>query len=76
LGSGELLFQVMGGGLLILPSKGGSAFTHMCLIQGLTCDSHSGGVLSRGCGIVLLHLSGGDLLLVIGEVGGATRHSR
>jgi hypothetical protein len=61
------------------------------LIQGLTCGSHSddesllllvrgsGGGLSRGCGVVLFTLGGGGgrrLLIIDGEVGRATRHSR
>jgi hypothetical protein len=77
LGSGELLFQVTGDGLLLFPSEGGGA--RPCLVQGLACGSHdgdeslllsvrgSGGGLSRGCGVVLLPLGGGgDLLLVDG----------
>jgi hypothetical protein len=90
LGSGELLFQVMSDGLL-LPSEGGGTLTRPCLIQGLVCGSHdndeslllsvhsSGGGLSRGCGIVLLPLGGGDggmLPIDGGEVGVAARHSR
>jgi hypothetical protein len=91
LGSGELLFQVMGDGLLLLPSEDGGALMRPCLIQGLTCDSHgddeslpllvhgSDGGLSHGCGVLLLPFSGcgGDsLLLIDGEVGGAARHGR
>jgi hypothetical protein len=71
LGSGELLFQVTGDGLLLFPSEGGGALTRPCLIQGLACGSHggdeslllsvrgSGGGLSRGRGVVLLPLGGG-----------------
>jgi hypothetical protein len=91
LGSGELLFQVTGDGLLLLLSEGGGTLMHSCPIQGLACSSHdddesrlllvhgSGGGLSRGRGIVLLPLKGsvGDnLLLINGEVGGATRHGQ
>jgi hypothetical protein len=32
LGSGELLFQVTGDGLLLLPSEGGSVLTRRCLV--------------------------------------------
>jgi hypothetical protein len=85
LGSGELLFQVTGDGLLLFPSEGGDALARPCLIQGLACGSHGGdeslllsvrgssGGLSCGRGIVLLLLGdgGGGLLLVDGEVGGA-----
>jgi hypothetical protein len=76
--------------LLLLPSQGGGALAHPCLIQGLACGSHgsdeslllsmssSGGGLSRGRGIVLLPLSGDRRLLPIngGEVGVATWQSR
>jgi hypothetical protein len=77
LGSGELLFQVMGDGLLLFPSEGGSVLAHSCLVQGLACGSYGGG-LSRGRGVILLPLGGGDddLLLIDGEVGGAARHDR
>jgi hypothetical protein len=84
LGSDELLFQVMGDGLLLFPSEGGGVLARPCLIQGLACGSHggdeslllsvrgSGGGLSCGRGVVLLPLGGGGgLLLVDGEVGGA-----
>jgi hypothetical protein len=63
-----------------------------CLIQSLACDSHEGNeslLLSARCSgsglscnrsIVLLPLggdgNGGDLLLINGEVGGATRYGR
>jgi hypothetical protein len=89
LGSGELLFQVTGDGLLLFSSEGGGVLARPCLVQGLTCGSHdgdeslllsvrgSGGSLSRGRGVVLLPLGGGGgLLLVDGEVGGAARHDR
>jgi hypothetical protein len=71
LGSGELLFQVTGDGLLLFPSEGGGTFTRPCLVQGLACGSHggdesllllvrgSGGGLSRGCGVILLPLGSG-----------------
>jgi hypothetical protein len=71
LGSGELLFQVTGDGLLLFPSEGGGAFARPCLIQGLACGSHggdeslllsvrgSGGGLSCGRCVVLLPLGGG-----------------
>jgi hypothetical protein len=75
LGSGELLFQVMGDGLLHLSSEGGDALTYPCLIQGLVCGSHSGnkslllsvrgssGGLGRGLGrgrnVILLPISDG-----------------
>jgi hypothetical protein len=67
LGSGELLFQVRGDGLLLLPSEGSSALTCPCLVQGLACGNDeslllsmrgSGGDLSRSHGILLLPLSG------------------
>jgi hypothetical protein len=62
----------------------------MDLVQGLACGNHSGDEslllllcscldgLSRGHGIVLLPLSGGnsDLLLIDEEVGCATRHDQ
>jgi hypothetical protein len=78
LGSGELLFQVTGDGLLRLPSEGGGALVHPCLIQGLACDSHGGDeslLLSvRGSG------DGGhgdnDLFLIDGEVRVATQHGQ
>jgi hypothetical protein len=91
LGSGELLFQVTCDGRLLFPSEGGGALARPCLVQGLACGRHggdeslplsvrgSGGGLSRGRGVVLLPLGGdggGGLLLVDGEVGGATRHDR
>jgi hypothetical protein len=89
LGSGELLFQVTGDGLLLLPSMGGGVLTRPCLIQGLACGSHSGdeslllsmhdsdGGLSHGHGVLLLPLSGGgDLLLIDGEIGGVVQHGR
>jgi hypothetical protein len=89
LDNGELLFQVTGDDLLLLLSKGGSTLAHPCLVQGLACGSHggdesfllsvrgSGGGLSRGRGVVLLPLSGGDdLLLVDGEVRGDARNGR
>jgi hypothetical protein len=71
LGSGELLFQVMGDGLLLFPSEGGGTFARPCLVQGLACGSHggdeslllsvcgSGDGLSHSLGIVLLPLGGG-----------------
>jgi hypothetical protein len=71
LGSGELLFQVTGDGLLLLPSEGSSALTCPCLTQGLACDSHSNDEsillsvcsssdgLSHDYDIVLLPLGGG-----------------
>jgi hypothetical protein len=88
LGSGELLFQVTGDGLLLLPSESSGALARPCLIQGLACDSDggdkslmlsirgSGSGLSHGCGTVLLPLGGGGLLLVDGEVRGAAQHGR
>jgi hypothetical protein len=88
LGSNKLLFQVIGDGLLLLPSEGGGALTRPCLVQGLACGSYGGdeslllsvcgsdGSLSRGRGVVLLSLSGGGLLLIDGEVGGAAQHGR
>jgi hypothetical protein len=76
LGSGELLFQVTGDGLLLFPSEGGGTFTRPCLVQGLAFGSHGGG-LSCGRDVALLPLGGdGGLLLVDGEVGGAARHDR
>jgi hypothetical protein len=45
---GELLFQVMSGGLFHLPSEGGDALTRPSLIHGLTC----------GRGVILLPLEG------------------
>jgi hypothetical protein len=54
LGSGELLFQVTGDGLLLFPSEGGGAFARPCLVQGLACGSHGGDesllLLERGSG--------------------------
>jgi hypothetical protein len=89
LGSSELLFQVTGEGLLLLPREGGDALMCPCLIQSLVCGSHgdneslllsvrvSGGSLSRGRGVILLPLGGGgDLLLVDGEVEGAAWYGR
>jgi hypothetical protein len=90
LGSGELLFQVMGDGLLLLPSEDGGGLTRPCLDQGLVCGNHggnesllfsvrdSGGGLSHGSDIVLLPLGGGGggLLLIDGEVGGAAQYGR
>jgi hypothetical protein len=61
LGSGELLLQVMGDGLLLFPSEGGGAFARPCLVQGLVCGGGS---------------RDGGLLLINGEVGGAARHDR
>jgi hypothetical protein len=60
LGSGELLFQVMGDGLLLFPSKGGSALARPFLGQGLACGSHDGD----------------DLWPVDEEVRGVARHGR
>jgi hypothetical protein len=92
LGSGELLFQVTGDCLLLLPSEGDGALALPCLVQGLACGSHSGdeslllsvhdsgGGLSRSCGIVLLPLVGGGdggmLRVHGGEVGVAARHGQ
>jgi hypothetical protein len=66
--------------LLLLLSEGSGVLTRPCLIKGLACGSYrndeslmllmhgSGGDLS--CGVVLLPLDGGGLLLVDGgEVG-------
>jgi hypothetical protein len=54
LGSGELLFQVTGDGLLLFSSEGGGAFARPCLVQGLACSSHGGDesllLLERGSG--------------------------
>jgi hypothetical protein len=90
LGSGELLFQVMGNSLLLLPSEGSGVLTRPCLIQGIACGSHSGneslllsmrdscGGMSRGRDVILLPFGGSGrdrgsgLLLVDGEVGGAS----
>jgi hypothetical protein len=70
---------------LLLPSEGSIALVHPSLIQDIACDSHGGdespllsvrgsdGCLGRGCDVILLPLSGG-LLLIDGEVGGATWH--
>jgi hypothetical protein len=41
LGSGELLFQVMSDGVLLLPSEGDGVFARSGLVQGLACGSHS-----------------------------------
>jgi hypothetical protein len=83
LGSGELLFQVMSDDLLLLPSDGGSTLMHMGLIQGLAYNSHDGDESlllslrgSHGRGVVLPLSSGGGLLLIDREVGGAARHGR
>jgi hypothetical protein len=89
LGSGELLFWVMDGGLL-LSSEANGELAHPGLIQGLACDIHggddslllsvrgSGGGLSHDRDVVLLPLSdgGGDLLLIDEEVGGVAQHGR
>jgi hypothetical protein len=89
--SGELLFQVTGDGILLLLNEGGNALAHSSLIQGLACDNHNGDesflLLVHGSddglshGVVHLPLSGGSdrdgsLLLIDGEVGGATWHGR
>jgi hypothetical protein len=87
LGSGELLFQVTGDGLLL--NEGGGALARPCVVQGLACDSHgsdesllfsmrgSSGSLSHSRGVVLLPIGcgSGDGLLPVdgGEVGVATR---
>jgi hypothetical protein len=93
LGSGELLFQVMGDDLLLLPRESSDALARPSLIQGVVCGSHggdeslllsvrgSGRSLSHSRGVILLPLSGGgghgdSLLLIDGEVGGATQHGR
>jgi hypothetical protein len=89
LGSGELLFQVTSDDLLLLPSEGGNILALPCLIQGLVCGRHGGdeslllslrssdGGLSHGRGVLLLPLSsGGDLLLIDEEVGGAARYDQ
>jgi hypothetical protein len=90
LGSRELLFQVTGDDLLLLPSEGGGMHAHPRLIQCLACNSHdddeslllsvdvSGGGLSHGREVVLLPLGGDGGLLPIdnGEVGVAARHGR
>jgi hypothetical protein len=81
-----VLFDVTSGDLLLLPSEGNSTLTRTGLVQGLAWGSHnndeslllslhdSRGGLSHSRGIILLPLSDGDLLLVNGEVGGATHH--
>jgi hypothetical protein len=88
LGSGELLFQVMDDGLLLLQSEGGERACP-CVVQGLACSSHdsdeslllsvcgSGGGLSRR-GVVLLTLGGVNGLLPVNgrEVGVTVRHGR
>jgi hypothetical protein len=86
LGNSELLFYVMGDGLLLLPSEGGGVLARSCLVQGLTYGSHgsneslllsvrgcSGG-LSRDRGVVLLPLGGGLLPIDSGDIGVATQH--
>jgi hypothetical protein len=83
LGMGKLLFQVTGDDLLLLSSEGGDVLTRPSPIQGLACDNDesvllsmrgSGGGLSRDRILLLLHLSGGGLLLIDGEVGGAAQN--
>jgi hypothetical protein len=88
LGSGELLFQMMGD--VLLPSEGGGVLTRPGLVQGLACGSHdgdeslllsmhgSGDGLSHGRVVVLILLSGGGggLFLIDREVGGAARYGR
>jgi hypothetical protein len=90
LGSGELLFQVTGDGLLLLPSEGGCMLARLCLIQGLACCGHgndkslllsvrgSGEGLSHDRCVVLLPLGdgGGRGMLSIngGEVRVAAQH--
>jgi hypothetical protein len=86
LGNGKLLFQVTSDDLLLLPSKGGGALMHLCLIHGLACGRHGSDesilLLVRGRGIILLPLGsgggrgGGMLPIDGGEVGVATRHSQ
>jgi hypothetical protein len=88
LGSGELQFQVMGIGLLLLPSEGGGALVHLGLIQGIACNSHSDDesmllLLHGKCGdlshdVILFPLSGtdGSVLVVNEDVGGVAQHGR
>jgi hypothetical protein len=66
LGSNELLFQMMGYGLLLFLSEGDD------LVQGLACSSHGGNESS----LLLMRGSCGGLLLIDGEVGGAAQHGR
>jgi hypothetical protein len=87
LGSDELLFQVMGEGLLLLPSEGGGTLVRPSLVQDLACSSHdddeslllslrsSDSGLSHDHGVVLLPLSdvSNDMLLIDGEVGSAAQ---
>jgi hypothetical protein len=88
LDSGEMLFQVMSIGLLLLPIKGGGMLTRTGLIHGLAHSSHdseeslllsrhgSHDGLSHGR-ILLLPLSGGGGLLLLGrEVGGDACHGQ
>jgi hypothetical protein len=87
-GKGELLFQVMSIGLLLLPGEGGGTLVCTGLIQGLARSSHineeslllslcgrRGGV-SHDHNVLLLSLNSGSsgLLLFGQEVGGDARH--
>jgi hypothetical protein len=72
LGNGELLFQVKGDALLLLPSEGGDTLVCPGLIQGLACGSHDGNESL----LLLVCSSGDDLLLIGGEVGGVAQHDR
>jgi hypothetical protein len=65
LGSGELLLQVTGDGLLLLLREGGDALTCLGLIQGLACGSHCGNESL----LLSMRGSGGDVLLVRGSGG-------
>jgi hypothetical protein len=81
---GLLLFPSEGGGVFVRPClvQGLACGSHDGDESLLLSVSSSGGGLSRDRGIVLLPLGGGSdsrdggLLLIDGEVGGATRHDR
>jgi hypothetical protein len=72
LGNDELLFQVMGDGILRLPSEDGGALVRLGIVQGLACGIHggdeslllsvrgSGGGLSHDHDVILLRLSDVD----------------
>jgi hypothetical protein len=42
LGSGELLFQVTGDDLLLVPSESSNTLARSSLVQGIACGSHGG----------------------------------
>jgi hypothetical protein len=81
-GSGELLFQEMSNGHLLLSGEGGGTLACTGLSQGFPCSSYGEDESlllslrdSRGYDIILLPLGGGgSLLLIDGGVGRVARH--